>query len=375
MPSERSVDVDAPGDLAVARALLAMRPVASIEIAGRKIGPGHPCFIIAEAGVNHNGSLDLALKLVDAAVAAGADAVKFQTFKAERVISMVAPKADYQRINTGSDESQLEMAKRLELTKTEHRSVFDYCRERGILYLSSPFDEESVDLLAEMGVAAYKLGSGELTNPLLLAHAARQGKPVLLSTGMADLREIRTAVELLHGQGDPPVALFHCVSNYPALARECNLAALATLRSEFGVPVGWSDHTLGTHISVAAVALGANLVEKHFTLDQSMPGPDHVASLEPAALSELVRTIREAEAAVGSEVKRRQASEENTAAVARRSLHAGRPIAAGAVVREEDLILLRPGSGIPADRMALVVGRRAKRALAEGVALRLEDLE
>lgn len=374
MPAERSVDVDTAADLAVARALLAARQVPCIEIAGRKIGPGHPCFIIAEAGVNHNGSLELAKKLVDAAASAGADAVKFQTFRAEKVISPAAPKADYQRANTLGDESQLEMARRLELTPSEHRSVFDHCRERGILYLSSPFDEESVNLLAEMGVAAYKVGSGELTNPILLTRVAREGKPVLLSTGMANLREIRSALEVLCANGDPPVALFHCVSSYPAAAEECNLAALDTLRAEFGVAVGWSDHTLGTHIGVAAVARGAHLLEKHFTLDRSLPGPDHVASLEPDALAELVRTVRETEAALGSELKRRQASEENTAAVARRSVHAAREIEAGSVLAERDLVLLRPGDGIPADQLVRVVGRRAKRALAAGVAVRPEDL-
>jgi N,N'-diacetyllegionaminate synthase len=375
MPAERSVDVDAPDDLAVARSLLAARPVSAIEIAGRTIGPGHPCFVIAEAGVNHNGSLEMAKALVDTAAAAGADAVKFQTFKAEKVISRSAPKADYQRKNTGCDGSQLEMARRLELSDEEHRLVFAHCRERDVLYLSSPFDDDSVNLLDSMGVAAFKIGSGELTNHALLETVARRGRPVLLSTGMADLREIRDAIDVLHANGNPPLALFHCVSSYPAPPLECNLAALDSLRSEFHVPVGWSDHTLGTHISVAAVARGANLVEKHFTLDRTLPGPDHVASLDPSALSELVRTIRDVEAAVGTEVKQRQASEANTAEVARRSIHAARDIPAGHVIGEQDIVLLRPGGGFPANARSRVLGRRAGRSILSGDMLRPEDVE
>jgi N,N'-diacetyllegionaminate synthase len=345
-----------------------------VDLAERRIGPGHPCFVIAEAGVNHNGSVEMARQLVDAAAAAGVDAVKFQTFKARKVISASAPKAEYQQANTGNGESQLEMAERLELTEEEHRMVFAHCADRGILYLSSPFDDESVDLLVDMGVAAFKIGSGELTNHLLLRNVARRGKPVLLSTGMANSREIRDAMAVIRDSGDPPVALFHCVSNYPAAPADCNLAAMATIRSEFHVPVGWSDHTLGTHISVAAVARGAELLEKHFTLDRSLPGPDHLASLEPDELAELVRTVRDTEAAIGTSVKRRQASEENTASVARRSVHAARDIPAGHLIEHCDVELLRPGGGIPGNDIGKVVGRRAVRLIPAGVVLQLDDV-
>jgi N-acetylneuraminate synthase/N,N'-diacetyllegionaminate synthase len=375
MPIERSADVDVPADLSAAAAMLADQPVRSIEVAGRKIGPGYPCFVIAEAGVNHNGSLEMAKRLVDAAALAGADAVKFQTFKARNVISRSAPKADYQVANTGNAESQLAMAERLELTDEEHRAVFAHCLERGILYLSSPFDDESVDLLDDMGVAAFKIGSGELTNHTFLRTVARRGKPVLLSTGMADSNEIREAVEVIRGAGDPPLALFHCVSNYPTAPEDCNLAAMASIRSDFHIPVGWSDHTLGTHISVAAVARGAELIEKHFTLDRTLPGPDHVASLDPSGLTELVRTIRDTEAAIGTGVKRRQASEENTAAVARRSVHAAREIPAGHLIEDRDIALLRPGGGIPANETGKVVGRRAARRILAGVAIQLDDVQ
>lgn len=374
MPADRSVDVDAPLDLTVANAILEAREVPCIEIAGKKIGPGHPCFIIAEAGVNHNGNLDLALKLVDAAAAAGADAVKFQTFRAEKVISRTAPMADYQRANTGRAESQLEMVKRLELSPAQHKEIREYCSQRDILYLSSPFDEESVDLLVEMGVPALKIGSGELTNHDLLGYIARQGLPVLLSTGMSTMKEVDDALAVIRANGALSVVLFHCVSSYPSAPSDCNLAAIDTMRNEFLLPVGWSDHTLGIHISVAAVARGADLIEKHFTLDKQQPGPDHVASLDPTELQELVRAIRDVERSIGTGVKMRQRSEENTATVARRSIHAARALPAGHRIGRQDLVLLRPGTGIPANWIERIVGRFTRRYIQSGEAFSEMDL-
>jgi N-acetylneuraminate synthase len=344
-------------------------------MAGKKIGPGQPCFIIAVAGVNHNGKLDLALRLVDAAAAIGADAVKFQTFRAQEVISPLAPMADYQRANTGTDESQLTMAKRLELSPAEHRRVFEHCRERGILYLSSPFDNASVSLLDEMGVEGFKVGSGELTNSDLLANVAKRKRPILLSTGMGTFPEICDAVGVIQSNGNPPFCLFHCVSSYPAPPSECCLAVIDSLRKAFGVPVGWSDHTLGIHISLAAVARGANLLEKHLTLDRNLPGPDHVASMEPNAFREMVKAAREIEAAIGEEYKRLQPSERNTAAVARRSIHIAVDMPAGHNIRREDLVLLRPGNGIPPSQLARIVGRRIGQPMLAGTILKYEDLE
>lgn len=375
MPEERSIDIDTPADLEHARLRATSRPIEPVTVAGRALGPGEPCLIIAEAGVNHNGSLQLALDLVDAAADAGADAVKFQTFHSEKVVSPRAQQAAYQRRNTGVDESQLSMIKRLQLDDGAFEIISRRCHERGILFLSSPFDEGSVDLLDSLGVAAFKVGSGELTNPLLLAHIASKVRPVILSTGMASMREVACALETLSFAGSPPVILLHCVSNYPAEPVDCNLEAMATMRAAFGTPVGWSDHTLGTHVAVAAVGLGASVVEKHLTLDCSMPGPDHRASLEPNQFKELVGQIRDIEAALGTGEKVARESETGTAEVARRSLHAAGEIAAGREIEASDLTALRPGTGIPARRLAEVVGRVVRRRIRAGEMIDEADLE
>lgn len=375
MPSERSADVDSANDLAAARALAASRPAVTVFVGGHPVGPGHPCFVIAEAGVNHNGDIELAKRLVDAAANAGADAVKFQTFKAEKVVSAEAPQAQYQRINTGKDESQLEMVRRLELTADQYRLLAERCSARGIMFLSSPFDRESADLLVELGVPALKVGSGELTNQLLLSYLAGRGRPLVMSTGMASLGEVKDALDLVAANGAPPLVLLHCVSNYPVIPEDCNLAAMATLRQAFGVPVGWSDHTMGIHIAVAAAALGASVVEKHFTLDRSLPGPDHCASLEPGELAEMVRCIRDVEAARGTGVKQRRASEDDTARVARRSLFAVRDLVRGQTLRGDDVCALRPGTGLSPGRLTELVGRKVARPVAAGSMLAEEDLE
>jgi N-acetylneuraminate synthase len=264
----------------------------NIQVGNKLIGPGQPVFVIAEAGVNHNGDLKLARALIDVAVEAGADAVKFQTFRAERLATPDAPKAEYQVQTTGNAESQFEMLRRLELSADAHRELQAYCHERGIIFLSTPFDEEAVDLLDESGVAAFKISSGDLTNSPLLEHVASKGKPVILSTGMSELSELIEAVSVLNTAGCENPVLLHCVSNYPADPAEVNLRAMQTMRSAFDVPVGFSDHTQGIDVALAAVALGACVIEKHFTLDRTMPGPDHRASLEPTELRELVRSIR-----------------------------------------------------------------------------------
>ena len=374
MPANRSVDVDAPIDLTVARAILEAREVPSIEISGRKIGPGHPCFIIAEAGVNHNGDLDLALKLVDAAAAANADAVKFQTFKADRLATKEAPKAGYQIRATGDAGTQYEMLKYLELTEENHRSLISHCESRGVLFLSTPFDEESCDFLESLGLPAFKLPSGDLTNLPFLAHVARKGKPIILSTGMATLQEIDAAVETFVRSGNNRLVLLQCVSDYPADPAEVNLRAIASMRSSFGFPVGFSDHTPGIAAAITATALGACVVEKHFTLDREMPGPDHRASLEPVELAEMVRGIRVAESALGDGEKRPGAGEAATALAARKSLVAACDISAGTVLGPEHIAAKRPGTGIPPGMRERLLGRKMRVAVPSGTLFEWEML-
>ena len=349
--------------------------MSSIGIGSARVGAGHPCYVIAEAGVNHDGDVEQALRLVDAAAAAGADAVKFQTFVAERLVTADAPKAGYQLDTTDPDESQLEMLRALELAADDHRRILARCRERGITFLSTPFDDESVALLVELGVAALKVASPEVTNHPFLELVGSRGLPVLLSTGMATLAEVEAAVAVLAAAGCRDIALLHCVSAYPAPAGQANLRAIVTLAERFDVPVGYSDHTVGNGAALAAVALGARLIEKHLTLDRSLPGPDHAASLEPAELDELVRQVREVEAMLGDGLKRPMPCEEGNRTVVRRSLAAARDLPAGTTVAVDMLTALRPATGIsPADRGA-VLGRTLRRPLRRGQLVALEDLE
>jgi N,N'-diacetyllegionaminate synthase len=345
-----------------------------ITIAGRVIGAGRPSFVIAEAGVNHNGSIDLGRKLIDVAVEAGADAVKFQTFKADKLASASAPKAKYQIDNTGTSESQHEMLRKLELTPAMQDAMAAHCRERGILFLSTPFDADSADELEAIGVPAFKVPSGEITNIPLLKHIARKGKPMIVSTGMAYLGEVETALRAIVEERNDAVAVLHCVSNYPAADADVNLRAMATMADAFRVPIGYSDHSAGIAISLAAVALGATIIEKHFTIDRTLPGPDHVASLEPNELRDLIRGIRSVEAALGDGIKRPTAAEASTADVARRSLVAARPLAAGTVLAEDHIAILRPGTGLAPAMLPQLVGRTLRTAVDEGTLFRLEML-
>jgi len=340
-----------------------------IQVVNKLIGPGQPVFVIAEAGVNHNGDLQMARALIDVAVEAGADAVKFQTFSADRLVTTDAPKAEYQLQTTGDRESQFEMLRRLELSADEHRELQSYCNERGIIFLSTPFDEEAVDLLDELGVPAFKISSGDLTNSPLLEYVASKGKPVILSTGMSELSELIEAVSVLNTAGCENPVLLHCVSNYPAVPSEVNLRAMQTMRSAFDVPVGFSDHTKGIDVAIAAVALGACVIEKHFTLDRTLFGPDHRASLEPAELRGLVRSIRRVESALGSGRKVPAPSEIETAKVARRSLVAARDIPAGATLERAMVVMRRPGTGLSPAMIDTVLGRRAVRDIAAGTLL------
>lgn len=345
-----------------------------ISIAGRNVGPNHPCFIIAEAGVNHNGSLESARQLIDVAVQAGADAVKFQTFKAERLATPDAPKAEYQLRNTGGTESQYEMLQRLELSEDAHRDLLTYCQERGILFMSTPFDEGSADFLDELNIAVFKIPSGEVTNLPFVEHVARKQKPLIVSTGMADLNEVETAVRTIEASGNPSLILLHCVSNYPASSADANLRAMQTMQETFNVAVGYSDHTLGIEVALAAVALGACVIEKHFTLSRDLPGPDHRASLEPEELAAMVRGIRTVEAALGHGRKEPAASEAEIAAVARRSLVAALDLSAGTELTERMIAIRRPGTGLPAAMLSEIVGRRLRVPARAGALLTLEML-
>ena len=347
---------------------------ASFRIAGRSIGTGARCYVIAEAGVNHDGSLEQALRLVDVAADAGADAVKFQTFDADRLATREAPKARYQVETTGAAESQHAMLRRLQLDADQHRALMRRCEERGITFLSTPFDETSADLLESLGVAAFKTPSGELTNTPYLAHVARFGKPMIVSTGMATIGETESAVTAVAEGGCESLALLHCVSNYPAAAGDVNLRAMGTLARAFGVPAGYSDHTEGSAITLAAVALGASVIEKHFTLDRTLAGPDHRASIEPHELTALVRAIREVEASLGDGRKVPAASERDTASVARKSIVAARDLAPGDTLTRESLTALRPGTGMSPALFPAVVGRRARVAIPAGTMVAIEML-
>jgi len=338
----------------------------SIQVAGRGIGPGHRCFIIAEAGVNHNGDVAKACRLVEVAAEAGADAIKFQTFDPEAVTFQDAPKAPYQVATTGSQGSQLEMLRGLVLPRSAYPELVRRAHDHGLLFLSTPFDEASADFLEELGVPAFKIPSGEVTNCPFVAHVARKGRPLLISTGMCTLSEVQQVVETVKENGAPPFALLHCVSAYPAEPSECNLKAMQTLREAFHVPVGWSDHTLGGSVAIAAVALGANLIEKHVTLDRGLPGPDHQASLEPKELQSLVQALRQAELAMGDGDKHPSPSERATAIAARKSLHLARSLPSGAVLQAADLVARRPGTGFPPAQLHSVVGRKLLVAVKAG---------
>jgi N,N'-diacetyllegionaminate synthase len=338
----------------------------TIRIANRVVGEGHPALVIAEAGVNHNGSIDLALKLVDAAVAAHADAVKFQTFRAAKLATRGAAKAQYQIEQTGSNESQFEMLRRLELSWDEFRQLDAYCRSRGIVFLSTPFDEESADFLDRLEMPAFKIPSGEITNLPFLTAVALKKKPMIVSTGMATLAEVDTAMSAIASTGNREVVLLHCVSNYPADAKDVNLRAMDTLRHAFAVPVGYSDHTEGVAVSIAAAALGAAVIEKHFTLDRTQPGPDHQASLEPQELSSLIRSIRIVEAAMGDGRKQPTQAEISTAAVARKSVATAVDLRSGTRIDASHLVRLRPGTGISPALLPLIVGRVLRVDVAAG---------
>jgi len=320
-------------------------------------------FIIAEAGVNHNGSVKAAKKMIDVAREAGADAVKFQTFKAEEVISRHAPKAEYQRERTDKNESFLDMVKKLELDAKTHEELFNYCRKKRILFMSSPFDLHSIDLLNNLGVKIFKIPSGEITNLPFLKKIGSLKKKIILSTGMSDLAEIKKALGILVKAGTPKqdITVLHCNTEYPTPIKDVNLLAMLTIKNRLKVNVGYSDHTLGIEFPIAAAALGARVIEKHFTLNKNMDGPDHKASLEPDELQSMIRAIRKVEKGLGNGIKQVTPSESKNKMVARKSIVAKRDISAGEKFCEENITVKRPAKGISPMEWNKVLGVKAKR--------------
>ena len=340
-------------------------------------------FIIAEAGVNHNGEDDKALRLVEVAAQAGADAVKFQTFSAAKLVRPGAAKAEYQERATGSGD-QFDMLEALEMSRALHERLVARCRELDIEFMSTAFDEDGLDMLVRLGIRRIKVPSGEITNLGFLRHMARKGLPIILSTGMASLDEVKQATAVINTEWQASstprslsehLTVLHCTSNYPTQPADVNLNAMLTIAREVGVPIGYSDHTLGTAISTAAVALGARVIEKHFTLDKTLPGPDHAASLDPAELKSLIEAIRQVEVAMGDGVKAPTASELPVRALVRRSVTVVRNIAEGIAISATDIALLRPGNGIAPSDFDKVVGRTAARDLKAGETLDWPDLK
>jgi N-acetylneuraminate synthase/N,N'-diacetyllegionaminate synthase len=331
-----------------------------IDISSGKIGEGHPVFIIAEAGVNHNGSLKRAKRMVDIAKAVGADAVKFQTYITEEMLAPYAPKADYQK-KTAPGRSQFEMIKALELSQSDFKELFNYCRKKRIMFLSTPFDNQSADFLNKLGVPAFKISSGELTNIPFLLRIANFLKPIVLSTGMATIEEIKEAAKIIYSTGNKKLILLHCTSNYPTAFADVNLKAMPALAEKFGVMVGYSDHTPGIEIPVAAAALGARIIEKHFTLDRSMAGPDQQASLEPEEFRRMVSAVRNVEKSMGNGRKKPGKSERRVALVARKSIMAAADFIKGTRLSPEMLAVKRPGTGIEPKYISKIIGRKIKK--------------
>jgi N,N'-diacetyllegionaminate synthase len=324
-------------------------------------------FVIAEAGVNHNGNIEIARKMIDVAAEAGADAVKFQTFRAQNVATRQAGKADYQSRFTSESESQLEMLTKLELSEENHIELINHCEEKGIGFISSSFDLDSIALLNRLGLRIFKIPSGEVTNFPYLREIGKLGKPVIMATGMSDVREIEEALKVLTEAGTErdKISLLHCTTEYPTLFPDVNLKAMETMRRTFGLKVGYSDHTTGIEVAVAAVAMGADIIEKHFTLDRGMTGPDHQASVDPVQLSGMVRAIRNIEMSMGSGVKQPTEAELRNRSVARKSIVASKTITAGETFSEDNITTKRPGTGINPMRWMQVIGLKAARDFQE----------
>jgi N,N'-diacetyllegionaminate synthase len=315
-------------------------------------------FVIAEAGINHNGDMQLVKRMIDIASDSGADAVKFQTYNAEKLLVQDAPKAQYQRETTGAQESQLDMLKRVELSRDQHIEIINYCGQKDLTFISTPFEEDSADLLEELGVPFFKIPSGEITNFPFLEHVARKQRPIILSTGMSFLGEVERAVQLMQNSGCRQLVLLHCVSNYPASVEDVNLKAMRTMQKAFELPVGYSDHTPGFEAAIAAVALGAKVIEKHFTIDKKLSGPDHRASVDPKELVQLITAIRNVECALGDGIKKPVPAELSNREIIRKGLYFGRNLSAGTIIKREMVVAKRPASVLDPTRIGEVVGRK-----------------
>lgn len=330
-------------------------------------------FIIAEIGVNHNGDIDLAKKMIDSAVESGADAVKFQTFKAEDITTKSASKADYQNKNSPMEDSQFEMLKKLELEYSEFKEINEYCKNKGTIFLSSPFDKDSVDFLDELGVPLFKLGSGEITNYPLIQHIKSKKKPLIISTGMTTLYEIQEVVDFI-GDDVPELTIMHCITSYPSKCEETNLNFIKALQTKFKNPIGFSDHSEGIEIPIAAVALGAKVIEKHFTIDKNLDGPDHKASLESKDFKRMVDYIRNVEKSLGSFEKKISPNEKGIKKLVRKSIVTLTDIKKGQKLKEEMLSIKRPGTGIEPKNLENVIGLVAKKDIKKDSLLKWEDI-
>ena len=346
-----------------------------IKVGNKLIGEGQPCFIIAEAGVNHNGDIVLAKKLIDVAVESRVDAVKFQTFKSENLVTGDLETEKYQKENFEEKNSQLEMLKKLELSHKDFEELKKYCDEKNIIFLSTPYDEEAADFLENLGVLAFKVGSGELTHLPLLKHIAKKKLPIIISSGASYLDEVKEAVKCIKTAGNDKIVLLHCTSRYPTPLEDVNLRVMSTLKKVFKLSVGYSDHTIGILVPAMATALGATVLEKHFTLDKNAKGPDHKASLDPKELKEMVASIRNTEKALGSCIKIPVKSETEERKLGWRSLIARIEIPKGAIIKKEMIIIKRPGMGIRPKDMGSVIGQKAKNNIKKDTLIKYKDLE
>jgi N,N'-diacetyllegionaminate synthase len=335
----------------------------TVRIGDREVGGGASVYVIAEAGSNHDRDLDQAKRLIDVAAVAGADAVKFQTFASDRIVAETSTRAKYLDGLLPPDKTMADLFRELELPREWHAELFRHATEAGLDFLSTPFDFEAIDLLDELGVKAFKVASYELWHLPLIREVASRGKPIICSTGMADLADVQEAVDTVAETGNDQLILLHCVVNYPPPFADLNLRAIQTLQTAFQVPVGYSDHSAGIAAPIAATALGASVIEKHFTLSRDLPGPDHRFAIEPNELTAMVRAIRDAHDALGSGIKRMAPAEEDLYTTARRSLFAARDIVAGTVLTEADIAILRPGTGIEVRDLRKLVGRTARRSI------------
>lgn len=347
----------------------------NIDIENNIIGKNRPVFIIAEAGVNHNGKFDLAKKLIDVAKNAGADAVKFQSFQADILSTKTAVQCSYQKENIGQEESQYKMLKRLELPRKFHAPLKEYCREKKIVFLSTPFSEDDADYLENLGVAAFKIPSGEINNYPYLKHIAKKGKPMIVSTGMSTMEEVKRAINIIKENGNKKIILLHCTTNYPASPESLNLKVIKTMQKELDVPIGYSDHSEGSIAGIATVALEACIIEKHFTLDRDMEGPDHKASLEPRELKAMIKAIRKTELMLGDEIKKCTDEEIGTLKVIRKSIVAKRNLKKDKIITLDDLIIKRPGTGIPPNEIDKILGKKTVKKINEDSLIIPDDLK